>query len=99
MASTNTTRIVILGGGFGGLATARELERVLPASADVRITLVNRENYFLFTPMLQRRSASIDSTTPVNSFVRDRSFRSGLTMWVRSRSLAATSCNIGVNRK
>lgn len=61
------TRIVILGGGFGGLATARELERLLPAEAPVSITLVNRENYFLFTPMLHEVAASdLDVTTIVN---------------------------------
>ena len=44
-------RIVILGGGFGGLTTARKLERRLrPGEAE--ITLVSRENFSLFTPML-----------------------------------------------
>lgn len=60
-------RIVILGGGFGGLATARELERLLPADAAVQVTLVNRENFFLFTPMLHEVAASdLDVTTIVN---------------------------------
>jgi NADH dehydrogenase len=59
-------RIVILGGGFGGLAAARELER-LTTAADVQITLVNRENYFLFTPMLHEVAASdLDLATIVN---------------------------------
>jgi len=44
------TRIVLLGGGFAGVSTARELERRAPA--DACITLVNRENFQLFTPML-----------------------------------------------
>ncbi|MEP7000791.1 MAG: NAD(P)/FAD-dependent oxidoreductase [bacterium] len=67
MPSTKPTRIVILGGGFGGLATARELERLLPTGANVRITLVNRENYFLFTPMLHEVAASdLDLTHIVN---------------------------------
>ncbi len=61
------TRIVVLGGGFGGLAAVRELERVLPADANVRITLVNRENFTLFTPMLHEVAASdLDVTTIVN---------------------------------
>ena len=51
MPATKPIQVVILGGGFGGLATARELERLLPDSSEVRITVVNRENYFLFTPM------------------------------------------------
>jgi NADH dehydrogenase len=49
-------RIVILGGGFAGLATARRLERKLrPGEADV--VLVSRENYQLFTPMLPEVSS------------------------------------------
>ncbi|MEO6527559.1 MAG: NAD(P)/FAD-dependent oxidoreductase [Gemmatimonadaceae bacterium] len=58
MPSTKPVQVVILGGGFGGLATARELERLLPRESEVRITLVNRENYFLFTPMLHEVAAS-----------------------------------------
>ena len=43
--------IVILGGGFAGLYTAMELEKALKNDPDTTITLVNRDNYFLFTPM------------------------------------------------
>ena len=39
------TRIVVLGGGFGGVYTALHLERLLGSSAE--ITLVSRENFFL----------------------------------------------------
>jgi NADH:ubiquinone reductase (H+-translocating) len=45
-------RIVVLGGGFGGVATVRRLERVLRRRADVEITLVSRENFFMLTPLL-----------------------------------------------
>ena len=61
------TRIVILGGGFGGLAVAQELERLLDGKANVEITLVNRDNFFLFTPMLHEVAASdLDIATIVN---------------------------------
>ena len=60
-------QIVIAGGGFGGVEVARELERILPRDATVQITLVNRENYFLFTPMLHEVAASdLELTTIVN---------------------------------
>ncbi|MCI0485784.1 MAG: FAD-dependent oxidoreductase [Blastocatellia bacterium] len=45
-------RIVILGGGFGGIYTAKYLEKALGRRDDYEITLVNKENYFVFQPML-----------------------------------------------
>ena len=47
-------RIVVLGGGFGGVTTVRHLERVLRRRTDVEITLVSRENFFVLTPLLRR---------------------------------------------
>jgi NADH dehydrogenase len=50
--------VLILGGGFGGIYTALELERALSRDRSFRVTLVNRENFFLFTPMLHEVAAS-----------------------------------------
>jgi NADH dehydrogenase len=44
-------RIVIAGGGFGGFYAARALERLLPANS-ARVTLVNEQNFMLYTPLL-----------------------------------------------
>src|SRR4051812_15505125 len=44
-------RVVILGGGFGGLYTARKLEKLLPPGS-ARITLINDVNFMLYTPLL-----------------------------------------------
>ena len=67
MSPGKRTRIVILGAGFGGLHTALELERTLARDSDVEVTLVNRENFFLFTPMLHEVAASdLDLTNIVN---------------------------------
>jgi NADH dehydrogenase len=64
---TITKRILILGGGFAGLYAAMELENRLAHAQDVEITLINRENYFLFTPMLHEVAASdLDLTAIVN---------------------------------
>src|SRR4051794_20715584 len=53
MAGTGTPhRIVILGGGFGGVYTARKLEKRLRHEPNVEVTLVSRDNYFLMTPLL-----------------------------------------------
>jgi NADH dehydrogenase len=40
-------RVVIIGGGFGGLRAARALK-----SAPVDVTLIDRRNYHLFQPSL-----------------------------------------------
>ena len=60
-------RILILGGGFGGLTVAMELEKKFAQDPSVEITLINRENFFLFTPMLHEVATSdLDLTTIVN---------------------------------
>ncbi len=45
-------RIVILGGGFGGVYTAIYLEKLLKKHGSLEIVLVNKENYFVYQPML-----------------------------------------------
>lgn len=45
-------RIVIIGGGFAGTATALNLERVYRRDPSVEITLIDAENFFTFTPLL-----------------------------------------------
>jgi NADH:quinone reductase (non-electrogenic) len=45
-------RILILGGGFAGAYTALHLEKRLGGRPDVDVTLIARENFILFTPML-----------------------------------------------
>jgi len=73
--------VVILGGGFGGLYTALHLEKALGHDPDVRVTLVNRENFFLFTPMLHEvASCDIDLThivSPIRKLLRKVQLFSG----------------------
>lgn len=49
-----TTDVLILGGGFAGVYTAMYLEKAMKRSErnSIRITLVNRENYIVFQPLL-----------------------------------------------
>ena len=54
---TGKTQIVILGGGFAGVETARYLDRTVAKRADVEVTLVSRDNFTLFTPMLDELAA------------------------------------------
>jgi NADH dehydrogenase len=46
------TRILILGGGFGGVAAARRLEGRFARDPSVEVTVVSESNYLLFTPLL-----------------------------------------------
>lgn len=76
-----THRILILGGGFGGVYTALELEKRLDFDGSVEVTLVNRDNFFLFTPMLHEVAASdLDLTnivSPVRKMLRKADFFEG----------------------
>ncbi|HEX8521052.1 MAG TPA: NAD(P)/FAD-dependent oxidoreductase [Tepidisphaeraceae bacterium] len=67
------TRIVILGGGFAGVYTARHLEHYLRHSRDVEITLVSRNNYFLMTPLLFEAGSGVleprHSVNPIRSLL------------------------------
>jgi NADH:ubiquinone reductase (H+-translocating) len=63
------TRVLILGGGFGGLYTALEFEK--RHDPDFEVTLISQENFFLFTPMLHEVAASdLDVTHIVNPIRR-----------------------------
>src|SRR5216110_3788228 len=60
-------RIVILGGGFGGVYAAIHLEKLLARQSAVEISLVSHDNFFLFTPMLHEIAASdLEITNIVN---------------------------------
>ena len=60
-------RIVILGGGFGGVYAAINLQKLLAADRVAEICLVSHDNFFLFTPMLHEIAASdLEITNIVN---------------------------------
>jgi len=44
--------VLVLGGGFAGVETARHLEKLTRRRDDVEVWLVSRENFTLFTPLL-----------------------------------------------
>jgi NADH dehydrogenase len=75
----NRKQIVILGGGFGGVYTARCLERILrPDEAD--ICLINRENYWVYQPMLPEVISGSIGLTDVVSPIRRLCPRTNLVM-------------------
>src|SRR5215469_16707300 len=46
------TRVLIIGGGFGGVYTAITLEKLLKANSGIEVGLISKENYLVFQPML-----------------------------------------------
>jgi len=72
------TRIVILGGGFGGVSTARVLEGLCKHRRDVEIVLVSRDNFLLMTPLLfEVCSGALDArhcSFPIRAFLRTTRF-------------------------
>jgi len=77
--SSAKKKIVILGGGFGGVYTARSLERLLrPEEAD--ICLVNRENYWVYQPMLPEVISGSIALMDVVSPIRRLCPRTNLVM-------------------
>lgn len=68
-ATTALVHIVIVGGGFAGLAAAQALARVR-----ARVTLVDRQNYHLFQPLLYQVAGAVlspaDIAAPIRSILR-----------------------------
>jgi NADH dehydrogenase len=58
-ATAPRTRIVVLGGGVGGLAATRHLDRQLARRSGVEVTLVSRDNFFLLSPLLFEACAGV----------------------------------------
>ncbi len=65
-------RIIVLGGGFGGVYTAMNLEKLLnKKNPDYEIIIINRENYFVFQPMLSEVvGGSLDVKDTINPLRR-----------------------------
>jgi NADH dehydrogenase FAD-containing subunit/uncharacterized membrane protein YphA (DoxX/SURF4 family) len=64
-------RVVIVGGGFGGIAAARALRHT-----NCRVTLIDRRNYFLFQPLLYQVATAglspADIAGPIRALFRDQ---------------------------
>lgn len=60
-----TPRVVIVGGGFGGLAAAKRLRK-----AGVRVTLVDRRNHHLFQPLLYQVATASLSPAEISAPIR-----------------------------
>ena len=71
-------RILILGGGFAGIRVLQQLQKEFQDNIDIDITIVSRDNFFLFTPMLPEVAASGIETshiiTPIRTFCKRARF-------------------------
>jgi NADH dehydrogenase len=69
---SSAPHVVIIGGGFGGMAAARALKR-----APVRLTMVDRRNHHLFQPLLYQVAtaalAPSDIASPIRRILRRQS--------------------------
>src|SRR6201998_4089255 len=61
----NIPHLVIVGGGFGGLATAKAFRK-----SPVRVTLVDRSNHHLFQPLLYQVATSVLTPGQIGSPIR-----------------------------
>src|SRR6476659_8751750 len=70
--------ILILGGGFAGIEVLRQLQSAFQNDIRIDITLVSRDNFFLFTPMLPEISSGMIETrhivTPLRVFCNRAKF-------------------------
>ena len=70
-------RVLVLGGGFAGLYAARNIQRLLGKNVDIEI--VNRENYFVFQPLLPEVAggaiSAVSAVSPLRFLTRGISVR------------------------
>ena len=97
MTSVARPRVVILGGGFGGLSAARAL-----AGVAVDVTLIDRRNYHLFQPLLyQVATAALAPNTiaaPVRAILRAQQNATVLMETVTGIDAAGRAVLVGEQR-
>lgn len=71
-------KILILGGGFGGVNILRDIQKMFQDKVNVDISIVNQENFFLFTPMLPEVASGMihprDISFPIRTFCKRAKF-------------------------
>jgi NADH dehydrogenase len=76
---TGEKRILILGGGFAGVYAARTLEKLLKPN-EASLSLVNRENYWVYQPMIPEVISGAIGLTDVVAPIRQLCPRTELVM-------------------
>ncbi|MFL6360099.1 MAG: NAD(P)/FAD-dependent oxidoreductase [Nitrososphaeraceae archaeon] len=76
--SEKSTHILILGSGFAGIEALKRLQRKFRKKSNIDITLVSRDNFLLFTPMLHEVSSGMIEirhiATPIRTFCKKANF-------------------------
>jgi len=71
-------KVVILGGGFGGVNILRNIQNMFQDKVNVDISIVNQNNFFLFTPMLPEVASGMihprDISIPIRTFCKRAKF-------------------------
>jgi NADH dehydrogenase len=77
-------RVLILGGGFAGVEVLRRLQGKFQNDVSVDITMVSKDNFFLFTPMLHEVASGMIETrhivTPIRAFCNRAKFYAAKVM-------------------
>ena len=67
-------RVLILGGGFGGVYVAKALEKLRTDREEFDIAIINKDNYFVYQPMLAEIISGhvgiFDTVSPLRSLLR-----------------------------
>jgi len=73
-----TKKILILGGGFGGINILKSIQNKFKNESNVKISLVCKDNYFLYTPMLPEITSGLihpnDITIPIRKLCKQAEF-------------------------
>lgn len=71
-------KVLILGGGFAGVNILREIQDMFQDKVNVDISIVNQNNFFLFTPMLPEVASGMihprDISIPIRTFCKRAKF-------------------------
>ncbi len=104
MNGTAPTRVIILGGGFGGIAAAQALAKQFKRDRSVEVTLINRDNYMVFVPMLASAAAgsieTLHAVAPIRQLIPHTNFRAEevIGIDVQQRLVTTSSATTGRER-
>jgi NADH dehydrogenase len=77
----NKKKIVILGGGFAGVACTRKLESEFGNNSEIELIMISEDNFLLFTPMLPQVASGMIETRhivmPIRTICKKTKFYEG----------------------